>query len=280
MPAFWKVYDAAYPSSYARAEAFKRDVVLPNLEAFINGEFSSNLLDDATIGSYFDDLRPDAGAARAVSARLSKELPADIARFQGALPDFDSSSIYAIYVMPTFYHFAGQTRDMGDKIGVFFGPDVIANVYGANANVGVIVAHELFHIYQYETYTGSRNRSRPLWLQVWIEGSAAYASEHLTPGATASDALNATLVASNAATRKQFACIVDRSWDATNGSASYRLLDVSAHPQGLPSEGGYLIGYLAAQQLSKTMSLAQIGKADNDPRFDAKLHRIISGMCG
>ncbi len=275
MPAFWRVWDGHYTDAQ-RVQAFKEQVVLPNLAVYMYHEFYSNLATDASIEDYFRRVRPYIPAMRTIDARIQTQMPAEIDNVRKALPDFDPQSIYAIYVMPSLLHFNGQVHDMFDKAGVFFGVDGLAEFDGADVNFGVDLAHELFHIYQYEKYAGKRPAETPTWQDVWIEGSAAYASEKIASNATKADALGNQLASADASTTHKLACLVDTGWMSPSDDD---LINAGKHPGELPPRGGYLVGYLATEQLAKSMSLAEIGKAMNDPGFDGKLHPIIHQLC-
>ncbi len=275
MPAFWRVWDGNYTDAQ-RVTAFKEQVVMPNLAVYMYHEFYGNLSTDAAIAAYFRRVQPYIAAMRTIDARLHAQLSADMESVQRSLPDFDAQAIYAVYFMPSLLHFNGQTHDLFDKTGVFFGIDGLAEYDGANVNVGVIIAHELFHIYQYEKYTGKREETTPAWWDVWIEGSAAYASEKIAPNGTKVEALGDQLASADTATTKKLACLVESRWSSPNADD---LIDAGTHTDGLPARGGYLVGYLATEQLAKTMSLSEIGKAMNDPGFEGRLRPIVHQLC-
>lgn len=260
MPEFWHVWDSTRSQpAEKRIEAFKEQVVLKGLPVYADGEFAHDLATDSSIERYFASLTPDIKEMRA----LSDELPSDVARtesaFASALPDFDSSKVI-VYFLPSMWHFNGQTHDIGDKIGVLFGIDGIVKFDGAHPNIGVDIAHELFHVYQFEMHPNFKSSDATLWEAMWGEGSAAYASQELTTGATDEQALGSQLARLGAAGISQAACGIEHNWNGTSDQLGAEYFDAGSSPKGLPPRTGYLVGYLVAQHLNRHYTLAQIGK--------------------
>lgn len=275
MPEFWRIYDANAPVA-EKVKAFKERIVAPNAEAYADGEFAANLADDAAIARYLTGLKPIAPAMREVSAQLAREVPVLEASFAKALPDFQSGNI-TIFFMPSFHHFNAQVHDFGKGSGVFFGVDGIVEFDGAHPNVGVNVAHELFHIYHFEMHPGVSTDAYTLWQAMWSEGLAAYASRQLTPGSTQAQALGAQLASAPAAHVRRLACGISDHWTSRNQSVINEYIDNGAHPAGLPARGAYLIGYLAAADLGKRSTLSQLGKAG--PEIEPQLAARVGTLC-
>jgi hypothetical protein len=260
MPAFWAVWDATASKPISiRVDRFRKEVVDPNESVYGFGEFDHVLASDDRLARYLQALEPYAAAMRVITTRIEQQLPALVDSVTRQLPGLTTDRI-VIYFLPSLDHFVGQTHDLeGGKIAVMFGIDRTAEIDGADANLGVEVAHELFHIYQYETHPGERSDTRVLWQSVWIEGSAAYASQALTPGSTATQALSSELAGADATTVAALACGIQAKWSSNESADMRAYLDAGVHPPDLPPMGGYLIGYLVAQDFAKTRSLADIG---------------------
>ncbi|MFY9631399.1 MAG: hypothetical protein WAJ94_07285 [Candidatus Cybelea sp.] len=260
MPVFWRLWASTEGQPAKRVRAFKEEIVMPNLAVYADGEFGHDLLDDATIGAYLERLEPIVPQMRTVSRRLAQQLPPIIDAFQKSLPDFKTDNI-VIYMLPSFFHFNAQTHDIGKKIGLLLGIDGIVRFDGVDANVGVDVSHELFHLYQFQMQPNLNRNTTKLWQAVWVEGSATYASQVLTPGATEAEALmSPALSNTDPTTVSALACAISAKWDSQEGGDMELFLDGGKHPANLPPRGGYLIGYLVASDLGKTYSLAQTGK--------------------
>lgn len=150
---------------------------------------------------------------------------------------------------------------------------------GVDANVGVDVSHELFHLYQFQTQASLNRSTAKLWQAVWIEGSATYASQVLTPGATEAQALmSPALSNADPGTVSALACAIAAKWDSQEGGDMGMFLDAGKHPPNLPPRGGYLVGYLVASDLGKTYSLAQIGKLTG-AELDALIRPRVQALC-
>ncbi len=271
MPAFWKAYSAPPAQRVAQV---KQLVIMPNLAVYANGEFSNDLTDDA-ISSYLLMLEPKEQALRAKSAQIAQALPGAIASVQAGLPDLDLSKIQ-FWILPSFSHFNGQTTDVPHGTGVLFDADGVLQ-YGPQ-NFSVIVAHELFHIYQHQTHPGASSDTQSVWAASWNEGTAAYASQMLVKGATMTDALDETLVNTGAATTKSLACFIQKNWDSHSGHSISAMIVDGDHPDGMPTRGGYLIGYLAAKEFAASHTLAQIGSSPSDVA-EAAMKTTATRLC-
>lgn len=276
MPSFWQAWDSTKGQPLSdRVSEFKVLVVQPNAAVYGFDEFSRNLQSDDAIAAYLQSLTPRAAQMRTLGFRLARELPTDEAAFMRALPDFDSSRV-VVYFMPSFLHFAGQTHDLGSKIGVLFGVDRMAEQ--SDVNPGVVVAHELYHIYQFENHPGYRTDRATLGQAIWGEGSAAYASQVLTPGATKAQALSSELAHATPETVRIFACAIDSKWNSHNQDLFDLYLDAGQSPPNMPPMGGYLVGYLAAKDLSKTYSVSELAKLTL-PQIESVVRPQVGELC-
>lgn len=257
MPAFWRAVDTTKDRPIAdRVAAYKSLVVAPNTAVYDFDEFSRNRSDES-IAAYLRNLEPHLPRMRALSDELEQNLAAYETSFVRQMPGFDAGRI-VIYFMPSFLHFEGQTHDLGTKTGVLFGLDRMA--LDPDSNPGVVVAHELYHIYQFEMHPGASTSDVTLWEAVWGEGSAAYASQILTPGATKTEALGRKLADASTDNIRALSCAIQSKWDSRDGNDFNEYFDASQSPKGLPPMGGYLVGYLVAQDLGKTRTVADLAK--------------------
>ena len=270
MPAFWQAWSAPSPQ---RVAEFKKRVVDGNHFFYTNGEFDRNL-PDKEIAKYLDGLAPKEAALRAKSDEVASALTGAIANIQTELPDLDLSKI-EFWVLPSFHHFNGQTADAEHGTGIYIGVDGLLD-YGPS-NFPVIVAHELFHIYQQQMHPFNMDSS-PLWKASWIEGTAAYASEVLVKGATREDALGSELVATSPAQIKNLACYAQIYWTSKNRRQVNEMINAGSHPSGEPARGGYLLGYLAAKDFMTSHTLVQLGSAPAD-QAEAAMKSTVARLC-
>lgn len=77
---------------------------------------------------------------------------------------------------------------------------------------------------------------------------------------------------------KALACGIRAKWDSHDGDDMENYLNAGQHPPNLPARGGYLIGYLVAQNVAKTRSLSQIGKLDGD-ELERRMRSGVDALC-
>jgi hypothetical protein len=245
MPAFWQAWDRGR-SLDDRVHLFEQLVAVPNHEAYGTGLFA---LDQVHIAWYLQDVVPYVPRMRKLPAMLSTEIPSAEQRFLRTFPDLRSG--VQVYFMPSMMHFDGQTNN-----GVLrFGIDGIARFDGGNADLGVLVTHELFHIYHAQVSpavfgeTGSGG-SPAIWRQLWSEGLASYVSLRLNPGASRSQVFISAELGTLPPTKAQsLACAIAPALDDTDATRAARFFEVGPHSPQLPSRGGYMIGFLVARDL-------------------------------
>ena len=276
MPAFWQTLDSTRGESvHDRVQAFEQNVILPNLGFYANGEFSDDFY-QGTLAIYLRQADAGEPALRAIGDRIARDLPVELVTLLNALPGLTLDRVQ-IAILPSFGHFNAQTHDVPGGIGVFFAPDGILRDDGPDADVDVDIAHEFFHIYQYQTHPGYDTSDLMVWQAVWGEGSAAYASQQLAAGATRAQALGASVADLTSAQTSAAACFVLDRWQSKNRDDIDDLIDGGAHLPGLPPRVGYAIGYLAAQDFAKHHTIAQIGSAPAaqvEPAMKATLRRL------
>ncbi len=279
MPAFWQAWDAGQGQPIAvRAALFRRDVLnrYPQL-------FASIRADDAALGAYLQALEPDIAELRHDEDVLRAQLPRYRRTFGETFPDFDPAEV-TVYVQPSLFRFGGKTDDVEGRHALQFGLDTLASVH---ADVGVVIAHELFHVYHRQinpSFFGTRGENDlyayGLYRQMWAEGLATYVSQALNPAATPAQVLlSDQLAALDDVRTRRLACALDELLDSTSRQQSALYFDSGVHPDGVPPNGGYLIGDLVAKRLGATRSLQQLAKLGGD-ELRAALGREVGALCG
>ena len=279
MPAFWAAWDLGHEQSVAvRVAVFRKDVLerYPSL-------FRSIRPDDAAIGEYLKTIEPVIPELRRDAALLREQLPRYQRAFGEAFPDFDPAEV-TVYVQPSLFRFGGVTGDIEGRHALQFGLDTLASVH---ADVGVVIVHELFHVYHrqvnpafFATQSENDLYTFGLYREMWAEGLATYVSQSLNPAATPAQVLLSDQLAALDETRKRrLACLVNDTLDSTARNDSRLLFDSGVHPDGLPPNGGYLIGELAAQRLAAHRSLRQLAALNGD-ELRAALGVEVGALCG
>ncbi|HEY6233869.1 MAG TPA: DUF2268 domain-containing putative Zn-dependent protease, partial [Candidatus Elarobacter sp.] len=185
-----------------------------------------------------------------------------------------------IYVVPSFGRYNARVRPApGGGLGLFLAPDGLVQGGGGNPPIAVVVAHELFHVYQFQTHPGIDPSTATVWQAVWGEGSAVYASQAITGDSNADALMSSDLGHADVATTKALACGIRALADSRVPGDMAQYITGGVHPPNLPDRGGYLIGYLIARDLAKTYTLPRLGKlglAELEPQFRARLDRICT----
>lgn len=262
-----------------RVTLFKERVLYPNPALYDNGYAA---LDDPHIAWYLQHEAKDAASVGEAHALLVRALPQVLSSFAAAFPKFNPATL-TVYLMPSMGSFDGMTKDVDGHHGLLLGVDNIAE---EKAPTGVLIDHELFHVYHHDvnpaffpTKTENDLYQFGVYRQVWAEGMATFVSQQLNAGTTEATALFSQRLASlPVQDRKLLACFVEQHFDSRSGADATLLFDGGKHPPGLPARGGYLIGYLVAKQLSAKMSLSQLADLQGDT-LESALRAGVHALC-
>jgi hypothetical protein len=196
--------------------------------------------------------------ARKLSETIGRDLPRFDARFRAAFPDFAYSG--DVYFLVSIGAMDGGTRTVNGKVALLFGVDVIARVYGEDADPESFFHHELFHLYQ-EQFPDP-DLEGTLAHEVWREGLAVYVADRLNPGTpekvllglpeNSPERIRADLARYAGALRGQL--------DSRSGD-EYRKWFLGGDPeQEPPARGGYTLGYLVAKRIGRDRSLQELAR--------------------
>lgn len=163
--------------------------------------------------------------------------------------------------MPSLLNFDAHLEPDGHALPLFFGPDGIVYYHGAGADLGVLFSHEMFHCYQ-----GQMNPSMcldpkaPVFVSLWMEGTATYASERLDPDADQLHVLldDRTLARTDPATLRRVAQALLQRIDATDDASQQMFFSTGDHGGDWPARVGYFVGLQIARRLGATLSLPQM----------------------
>lgn len=250
--------ESVEPAS-ARVAQFKARVLDPNRTLFAN---TGILLDDKHVDAYLNAVDAQLSAVHAMDQTLAQSIPSIAASFASAFPKFRPESV-VIYLTPSMGVFDGMTQDVDGHHGLLLGVD---NIAAENPPLGVLVDHEMFHIYHHDvnpTFFPTKSENDlyqyGIYRQVWAEGLATYVSQQLNPGTTDVTALFSKKLATLPVAQTQaLGCLIEQRFDSRSADVADLLFDGSNHPPALPSRGGYLIGYLIAKDLGASHSLADL----------------------
>lgn len=248
MPEFWKFWESA--QGKARAEQYRlfEELVRKPNAAVYEGVFHGVPKPPAEfVPKSLEGVPAIEASMRALSERLSAELPGELAAFRKTFPRFRCAT--PVYFLYSAGAFDGATRDVNGKSALMFGLDVIVRL---KEELSPLVVHELFHVYHAEAVAEDPDTFG--WA-LWAEGLATYVSRRLNPELPES----------------QICCmpsIPDAMVPRLAGEA-LRLLDSEKREDyaryflggaelDFPSRSGYALGYRIASEAGKKRTLEEL----------------------
>lgn len=267
MPAFWNVVDNSADSQQFIAR-FRKEVV-ERYAIFSHEQFKKNLTDE-NLALYYESVQTDLPTMRALSGQVHTQAAAASKRFAEVFPGFNSD--VSITYLPSFYRFDGQLTRIDGEFALLFGVDGIARYHGANADLGVLLSHELFHVHHARTSPAlfADEEHNPVYAGVWIEGLATYVSERLNPQASTLQILLDDTALHTRAPPKLRSIIEEilAQFDSASPDTYDRFLNYGDKGD-IPGRTGYLAGYLAAKELGATRTLAELASLRGDALRDS-----------
>ena len=218
---------------------------------------------------------PQLPLARRLSASIGQELPRFDATFRRAFPDFAYDG--EVYFMVSLGAFDGGTRPVKGRTALLFGVDVMARVYGEDADPASFFHHELFHLY-HEQFADPA-LSGTLGRAVWREGLAVYVAEQLNPG-TPEAVLFGLPRDMPERVRARLPALAQRvrtNFDSRERSEYQRFLTGQAKDPEVPERAGYYLGYRVAKELARGRSLRELAQL-RGPKLRAELDRALARL--
>jgi uncharacterized protein YjaZ len=143
---------------------------------------------------------------------------------------------------------------------------------GPQADLAVLISHELFHIYHSSFHPGwsgqSRGKDIPLYRLVWSEGLATYASQQLNPQATQAAIFRSVALASSCQEHlRSLAGSLVESLDSTQKAPFMEWMSGQARSSGVPPRAGYYFGWRIAAAAGRDRSLQKLARlSDSEVR--------------
>jgi len=258
MPAFWAAWDGGLGAPAAdRVQRLWKEFFEPRAADYRRAGLR---VDAAAVAAWLPRFEGLAAATRRVHARFVRDYARRLATFRRALPDFDPAAS-PVTLMPSLFHFDGHPEPDGKRLPLYFGLDGIVRSHGADADLDVLFAHELFHCYHAQ-------RNAPLLLDpkppvfgnLWVEGLATYASEQLNPGAGLLHVLlddEALAQADRPTLRRVAQAMLDHA-DDTDPATLGSFFGMGAQGIAWPPRAGYYVGLLLARRIGATMPLPRL----------------------
>ena len=250
------VDDTAGMAPAARVALFhtEMEVLLPGFYAPRFGSTQAEY--DARIASALDGF----SGLRARYEQVQRDFPAafdeGIHHFRKVFPGFTPD--VPIYLLHSVGEMDGGTRELGGRIHLIFGADVIAQIHEPR-DLTPFLDHELFHVENGKYFA----ECGQVWCLLWAEGLATYAAKVMNPGADDQQLLLTS--------PKPIRAAVDANWSAALCFTRARLFSAeSADMQALfvggagggqfPDRFGYYVGLRVIEEVGGKYSLPKLAK--------------------
>jgi hypothetical protein len=252
-PGFFRCFEAS--SKPERVKWFSQEVIQLHPEIYRRRDIFKT--DPATLEKYLDQVAAYLPTITKIHARFLDECQSIEESFSTRFPDFQKSRII-IYLMPSLFRFDGKIPHDNPR-ALLLGLDGLAKFHGKNAPLGVILSHELFHLYHFQVNVlPSAIDSTPLYRLIWQEGLATYVSGLLNPGTSLSDLLlDPRLAREGPKHVPTIACSLLPQLESADDETASRYLSYRRGSK-VPSRMGYLIGYRIASHLASTRTLKEL----------------------
>lgn len=266
MDDFWRFWEKAEKlEPLEQAKMMRTMVIDPHKQVF--KDFTGDYTDEQ-YAQYMKLIKPYIPEMKKISLKLSDELPKHEAEFRKTFPDMKWEGTVVFFI-----NFGATDSGTGSSQGrqhLVFGVDSIASTYPPGANLSVLFAHELFHLYhqQFGDPGPPKNRSKgeiPLYSLIWGEGLATYISMRLNPNATTPEIfLNSPVAADSEKILPRLLKEVRENFDSGAEEVWGPFMAAENNSKGIPPRAGYYIGYLIAKELGKKMSMRQLAILKGD----------------
>ncbi len=202
--------------------------------------------------------------------------------FSTLFPDIDGDRL-SIYTIPSLGMFEAQSRPVGDNYVIMLGVDEIANRARGKID-SVLLHHELFHIYHYQTnpfVNGGakgffeRGELPAVYLLLWVEGLATFASRTLN-----SDATNSRIYFSDSLfdeTESRMPFLLKRLSDTLESNSIEDIAGFfyfASEDERIPKDCGYVIGEQLVLEVAKRHSLNEMAAMQESALLEEARHAL------
>lgn len=192
---------------------------------------------------------------------ITNNLDSTLESFVTAVPGLDRN--FDVYITHSFGDMDGGTRKIGDKTYFIFGIEGMVKYHKGFTSEIPFFHHELFHIYHGQYLP----EDHIIWLSLWAEGLATYASEKLNPKASQKDLM---LDLPEGMVRDIHKSISFHWNDLNSKLTSTNDIDYetyflfSSKDKKVVKRAGYYLGYLIAKEIGKTKSISEMAQLKSD----------------
>ena len=289
MPAFWSFWEQAEGKpAEERLALLKSVAIAPHKEFY---EKICGVPSDKRLTEFIDMLGPAIPALRRIEKEFDEQLPKAYADFLAVYPDLDPA--LPIYLGPSLFSSSGQVRDLDGTTIAFYGLDVMAVVLADTTDHRPDIHHELFHAYQWQKNpriaaatknSFEKDRTTPLYNDLWLEGLAEYAARRLNP-----DAPLEYILASKALAEKGPSILAKVAGELRGKLDGANIEEVgdyfffNTRRKDLPSRSAYYVGLRLAEEVGKTRSIEEMIMLDGPALrqvVDDGLKTLAAGKAG
>lgn len=282
MPAFWSFWEASRGLSlHDQQDALRTHLLLPHARVYRD---ALDLAPDEALTPQFErwlhrylsQLGPRIPHMRRLSAQVRQDVPLYRARFMTRLPDFHWRG--RVFLMPSIDGFDGMTAPVEGEMALLIGIDNLAGRYGEEADLELLLYHELFHLYHAQHLEHGEDT---VLNRLWREGLATYASGQLAGRADEGALLfDQALLAQADPIMPAVAGALLRSLSSTDPELLDTYFNAGDRTDGVPRRSGYLVGLRVAQALGRDrylQALSRIPASSLRREIEAALSRLASG---
>lgn len=262
---FWRQAEGKPPE--VQAELFKGIAVKAHPELFANHvigidpSVKDKTLDHRLVG-YLASLPSRLEAMHKISLSLGRDLKQYDASFRATFPDMKWNG--NVYFTVSIDAFDGALRKVDGKMALLFGIDKIAKIHGADADLGALFHHELFHVYQEDVNPRKEvpeDAPHGVLDPLWSEGLAVYVSKVMHPQATWKQILLSDEMIEQTTTKlPKLAGELRQHLDAST-EEFYRDFFLGAGKRAdVPIRCGYYMGFRIAERAAKGRTLSELAR--------------------
>jgi uncharacterized protein YjaZ len=221
------------------------------------------------IKEFWTEIAPKMKALAALNKRAEKDILSVVRQFKEQFPNFDTSRDYYITIA---FSFVGKVVDVAGQdvfaIGLeSFGDDTL--------QFRITVAHELFHLYHFQSFS----TSGALYRKLWAEGMATYASAVIVPGYRDSKYLNFSVEKMNRCYEllPKMAAELREHMGENDKRLERIYLGAEKNDTGVPPEAGYYVGLQIVGSLARKTPLSELAKLKGKqvyPLVEQELKRL------
>jgi hypothetical protein len=199
-------------------------------------------------------------------------LDVNVQHFKKAFTDFDEN--LDIYLIHSLGRMNGGTRELGGKIWLIFGADLMARLHSW-ADDSAFFQHELFHIHHARHF----DECEQVWCALWSEGLATHVAATLVPDAGHAELLltiPATFVPDTQTRMREALQALRENLRSSDDAVKSNLFQFGSG--NFPPRHGYYLGWVVARRVAGEVTLSELAQWDNEtvyPRLEGAIDAMI-----